>query len=85
MSCKQKDECYPKFKESLTYLKNSIKPDDKERLVIEITKNIEVLESISGIMNQDQGNLIGKMIVRKTDIDKWQEWISEKCPNEIKH
>jgi hypothetical protein len=36
-------------------------------------------------LHQDQGNLIGKMIVRKTDIDKWQEWISEKCPNEIKH
>tara|TARA_B100000795_G_C22442741_1_gene302562 strand:+ start:81 stop:383 length:303 start_codon:yes stop_codon:yes gene_type:complete len=79
LSCKQKDKCYPEFKESLKYLKNSIKPDDKERLVIEITRNIEVLESISGIMNQDQGNLIGKMIVRKTDIEKWEKWVSIKC------
>ncbi len=79
-SCKQKEECYPEFKESLTYLKDYIKPDNKERLVIEITRNIEVLESISGIMNQDQGNFIGKMMVRQADIDKWEKWISEKCP-----
>ena len=82
MSCKQKDKCYPEFKESLKYLKNSIKPDNEERLVIEITRNIEILESVSGIMNEDQGNLIGKMIVRETDINKWEKWISEKCPNE---
>ncbi|MEH1009521.1 hypothetical protein VDP25_17415 [Winogradskyella sp. ECml5-4] len=79
LSCKQKDECYPEFKESLTYLKNYIKPDNQERLVIEITRNIEVLESISGIMNKDLGNLIGKMIVRQADIDKWEKWISKKC------
>jgi len=80
-SCKEKDNCYPKFKKSLSYLKESIKPENKNTYYLnEITENIEVLESISGIMNGDQGNIIGKFMVLQSDIKKWENWISEKCP-----
>ncbi len=82
-SCKKK--CQGKFKKSLTYLKEYINPDNREtRLVIEITHNIEVLESISGILNNDQGNFLGKMIVTQTDIDKWEKWLLVQCPNNKK-
>jgi hypothetical protein len=79
-SCREKDDCYPKFKKSLSYLKESIKPGNKKTYyVLEITKNIEVLESIAGIKNNDQGNIIGKFIVLQRDIEKWENWIFQKC------
>lgn len=82
MSCKQKDTCYPEFKESLSYLKEYIEPDNnKSRLTNEITRNIEILESASGILNADQGNFLCKCIVLQSDIDKWEKWIEEKCPD----
>lgn len=82
-SCKGKDTCYPEFKESLAYLKEYSDPSDKKsRLTDEIFRNIEVVESTSGILNQDQGgNLIRYIVVTKKDIDKWEKWITEKCPN----
>ncbi len=82
-SCKQKDECYPEFKESLSYIKKSVDPNDHEaRLVIEIHRNVEVLESISGILNKDRGqNLLNVMFISQDDIANWEAWISEKCPN----
>jgi hypothetical protein len=79
-SCREKYDCYPKFKKSLFYLKESIKPENKKTYyVLEITKNIEVLESIAGIKNNDQGNIIGKFIVLQRDIEKWENWIFQKC------
>ena len=75
-SCREKYDCYPKFKKSLFYLKESIKPENKKTYyVLEITKNIEVLESIAGIKNNDQGNIIGKFIVLQRDIEKWENLI----------
>ena len=79
-SCREKYDCYPKFKKSLFYLKESIKPENKKTYyVLEITKNIEVLESIAGIKNNDQGNIIGKFIVLQRDIEKWENLIFQKC------
>lgn len=84
LSCKQKDECYPEFKESLSYLKKSVDPDDNaSRVNIEIQRNVEVLESISGILNKDRGmNLLNVMFISQGDIANWEAWISEKCPDE---
>jgi hypothetical protein len=81
-SCKEKDNCYPEFKESLAYLKEFSNPDDKKsRLTDEIFRNIEVVESTSGILNKDDGgNLIRHIVVTQKDIEKWEKWISEKCP-----
>ena len=46
-SCREKYDCYPKFKKSLFYLKESIKPENKKTYyVLEITKNIEVLDQL---------------------------------------
>lgn len=82
-SCKQKDECYPEFKESLSYIKKSVDPNDHEaRLVTEIHRNVEVLESISGILNKDRGqNYLNMMFISQDDISNWEAWIFEKCPN----
>ncbi|WP_298902215.1 hypothetical protein [uncultured Psychroserpens sp.] len=81
MSCKQKDECYPEFKESLNYIKESVDPNVNEsRLSIEIQRNIKVLESISGILNKDRGhNFLNIMNISQSDITKWETWISKKC------
>jgi hypothetical protein len=81
LSCKQKDDCYPEFKESLSYLKKSIDPNDNEyRLNVEIQRNVEVLESISGILNKDRGmNLLNVMFISQDDIANWEAWISKKC------
>lgn len=82
-SCKQKDECYPEFKESLSYIKKIVDPnDDEARLVTEIHRNVEVLESISGILNKDRGyNYLNMMHISQNDVANWEAWISEKCPN----
>ena len=81
LSCQQ-NQCHPEFKKSLTYLKASTNPGDKKpRLVIEIQRNIEVLESISGILNKDRGmNYLSVMTVTKGDILNWENWYSENCP-----
>jgi hypothetical protein len=80
-SCKEKDNCYPEFKESLSYLKESIDPNDNQsRLVVEIHRNIKVLESISGILNKDRGmHTINVMFVTQDDIANWETWVSKKC------
>jgi hypothetical protein len=80
-SCKEKDTCYPEFKESLAYLKEFSDPkDEKTRLVDEIYRNIEVVESTSGILNQDSGmNLIRHITVTEKDINRWEKWVAEKC------
>ena len=81
MSCKQKDECYPEFKESLAYLKEFSDPNDKKsRFTDEIFRNIEIVESTSGILNKHRGdNLIRHIVVTQKDIDKWEKWIVKKC------
>ena len=81
MSCNQKDNCYPEFKESLSYLKDYTDPNDnKSRLNIEIQRNVKVLESISGILNKDRGmNLLNVMHISKDDIANWEKWVSKKC------
>ena len=85
-SCKEKDTCYPEFKESLSYLKEFSDPKDKKsRLTDEIFRNIEIVETTSGILNQDRGdNLIRHIVVTQEDINKWEKWITEKCTMENK-
>lgn len=80
-ACKEKETCYPEFRESLAYLKEFSNPkDNKLRLTDEIFRNIEVVESISGILNQDDGgNLIRHIVVTQKDIDKWEKWITKNC------
>ena len=84
-SCKEKDNCYPEFKGSLAYLTEYILNDEsKTYYSIDIEYHIEVLESTSGIMIEHQGSLLGKIWVEQTDIDKFTNWITEKCPAENK-
>jgi len=86
LSCEQKNQCHSEFKQSLTYLKASIDQNDNEsRLVIEIHRNIKVLESISGILNKDRGmNTLNTMFVTEMDIQNWENWYSENCPEHFK-
>ena len=61
------------------FLKEFVEPENKSSYYAkELEYNVQVLESISGILNNDRGNPIG-IIVLKSDVDKWDKWYSKKC------
>ncbi len=71
--CKEFETSYSFIKE---YLENR---DEKSFLLSEIEKNIETLESITGIKSSKGGNTIGKFWVQDIDIKLWKEWRDVNC------
>jgi len=66
----------------LSYIKKYAPPDnEREVLAVETIPNVELMESVLGLMNEDQGGTFGKIMVKQSDINKWERWVSEKCSN----
>lgn len=76
----QKKECFKDYRESLSFMKEYFESKkDTTYNIKDITKNINLLEDISGLKSEIGGDYIGKFRVTRNDIIKWEKWLDEKC------